>query len=127
MHFISRGIPKLKSGNRLLPLKINPQSNETDNHNHLHGVSDGFVERMHPNGGDAFPKDEREKRISAHNAVTRPAHEHPEALNRDEFVKTHYAGDAILMPPNAPVARGTGGDHYRLRIMASRNQISHER
>lgn len=49
---------------------------------------------------------DRDNLMKTHNTITMTAHENPQALDWNVFVKAHYADDAILMPPNAPIAEG---------------------
>ena len=51
-------------------------------------------------------KSDRDNLIKTHDAITKAAHENPQTLDWNVFVKAHYADDAILMPPNAPIAQG---------------------
>lgn len=51
-------------------------------------------------------KSDLDNLIKTHNAITQAAHRNPQTLDWNVFVKAHYADDAILMPPNAPIAQG---------------------
>lgn len=49
---------------------------------------------------------DKESLIKTHDEVTKSAHENPQGINWDDFVKAHYAEDAIVMPPNGPSIEG---------------------
>lgn len=54
----------------------------------------------------ALSNTDRDNLIKTHNTITMAAHQSPQTLDWNMFVKAHYADDAILMPPNAPIAEG---------------------
>lgn len=52
------------------------------------------------NSGSDFSKIDREKLMKTHNNITTPIREHPENIDCNALVESHYAEGAISMPPN---------------------------
>ncbi|MBE7171536.1 MAG: DUF4440 domain-containing protein [Williamsia sp.] len=72
----------------------------------LYAVSTLLVLHAYTQPGNNLSRADHDNLVKTHQAVTEAAHKSPQTLDWSKFVKAHYADDAILMPPNAPLAQG---------------------